>query len=47
MGVVFAIPSYFISLKGFQFIRQWRIGVRDRKRGKRNIKKKEKWVPTK
>ena len=47
MGVVFAIPSYFISLKVFQFIRQWRIGVRERNRGKRNIKKQEKWVPTK
>ena len=47
MGVVFAIPSYFISLKFFQFIEHWRIGIRERNRGESNIKRQEKWVPTK
>jgi len=47
MGVVFAIPSYFISLKVFELIEQWRIGIRDRKLGKSSIKKEQKWVPTK
>lgn len=46
MGVAFAIPSYFIFLKVFQFIAHWRIGARDRRRDERNLKKKKEWVPT-